>query len=287
MAAAQKRDWEGPSRRRVPRFDLQAPVDVTVVRSGMPSTVPGRSANLGEHGIAAVIAGALIPGETVDVEIKLSPTTEPLQLHAIVRYQEQQRCGLEFVAMTPAQRAVIREWARDPQSEVKITAPVNAKIPHNDHAGESPANAQPGRSRRKSRRFGITVLALLVIGAALFWWRWDRSWRQLESRLYASTSSAEEKPTVRVPAEAIQKLLVHRVEPAYPPQAREQNLQGIIALDIIVGRDGSVRSVRPLNGPDVLAKAAVDALRWWKFEPYRVKGEPVVVESTVAVEFKR
>jgi protein TonB len=85
----------------------------------------------------------------------------------------------------------------------------------------------------------------------------------------------------------MQKLLVHRVEPAYPADARKANLQGIIALDIIVGRDGSVVSMHPLNGPEVLARAAMDALRWWKFEPYRVNGEPAVVETTVAVEFKR
>jgi protein TonB len=45
--------------------------------------------------------------------------------------------------------------------------------------------------------------------------------------------------------------------------------------------------MRPLNGPDVLSRAAMDALRWWKFEPYRVNGEPTAVETTVAVEFKR
>jgi protein TonB len=85
----------------------------------------------------------------------------------------------------------------------------------------------------------------------------------------------------------MEKLLVHRVAPSYPAEARKARLQGIIALDIVVGRDGSVVSMRPLNGPDVLARAALDALRWWKFEPYRVNGEPVAVETTVAVEFKR
>ena len=85
----------------------------------------------------------------------------------------------------------------------------------------------------------------------------------------------------------MQKLLVHRVDPIYPADARQQNLQGIIALDIVVGPDGSVASTRALNGPDVLARAAMDALRWWKFQPYRVNGEPVTVETTVAVEFKR
>jgi len=77
------------------------------------------------------------------------------------------------------------------------------------------------------------------------------------------------------------------VEPIYPAEARQANLQGIIALDIVVGRDGSVVSIHALNGPDVLARAAMDALRWWRFEPYRVNGQAAAVETTVAVEFKR
>jgi protein TonB len=85
----------------------------------------------------------------------------------------------------------------------------------------------------------------------------------------------------------MQKLLVHRVEPVYPAEARQSKLEGTIALHIVVGRDGSVVSMHALNGPEVLARAAMDALRWWKFEPYRLNGEPAVVETTVAVEFKQ
>lgn len=289
MAAAQKRDWDGPSRRRVPRFDLQAPVDVTVVRSGMPNTVPGRSTNLCERGVAAVISGELVPGETVEVEIKLSPTTEPLQMHAIVRYQDKQRCGLEFVAMTSEQKALIREWARDPRLEGSVTGAVAAKLDKKEGIRHDPFAAHSGtRDRRPGlRRVGVAALLLLIVGAAILAWRWNRGWHQLESGLRSSQGPGQEKPPERVAADVMQKLLVHRVEPAYPPQAREQNLQGIIALDIVVGPDGSVRSVRALNGPDVLARAATEALRWWKFEPYVVKGESVPVESTVAVEFKR
>jgi len=109
----------------------------------------------------------------------------------------------------------------------------------------------------------------------------------MESGLKKMPTTDDDKPRAQVPAEVMEKLLVHRVEPVYPPDARTQNLQGIIALDITVGRDGSVIAMHPLNGPDLLAQAAMDALRWWKFEPYRMNGEPVVVESRVAVEFKR
>ena len=45
--------------------------------------------------------------------------------------------------------------------------------------------------------------------------------------------------------------------------------------------------MHPLNGPEVLASAAMDSLRWWKFQPYRINGEPAVVETTLAIEFKR
>jgi len=290
MTTGQKREWEGPSRRRVPRFELQAPVDVTVVRSGMPTTVPGLSTNLGERGIAAVISGELVPGETVEVEIKLSPTTEPLQLHAIVRYQDQKRCGLEFVAMTAEQKALIREWARDPRHETTATGTAAAKLDKKEtvvHSSSAPALPDTAKTRRGLRRFGLSVLLMLIIGGAIFVWRWNLGWHQIESGLRSAQGLREEKLPERVPADVMQKLLLHRVEPAYPPQAREENLQGIIAVAIVVGPDGSVRSVRALNGPDVLARAAMDALRWWKFEPYRVKGEPVAVESTLAVEFKR
>jgi TonB family protein len=289
MTTGQKRDWEGPSRRRVPRFELQAPVDVTVVRSGMPNTIPGRSTNLCERGIAAVIAGELVAGETVEIELKLSPSTEPLQMHAIVRYQDQKRCGLEFVAMTPEQKALIREWARDPKHEGTATGTAAAKAEKIQTVVDRPAETHTGarRRRRGGWRLGTAVLFVLIFVGAFFAWRWNRGWHQIEAGLRPAGGVGEQKPAVRVPADVMQKLLVHRVEPAYPPQAREQNLQGIIALDIVVGPDGSVRSVRALNGPDVLARAATDALRWWKFEPYRVKGEAVSAESTVAVEFKR
>lgn len=291
----EKRGWDGISRRRVPRFSMRAPLDVTVLRSGIPDTVPGRSTDVGERGIAAMIAGELIPGETVGVEIVLSASIDPLRTRAIVRHQDKLRCGLEFVAMSAEQRAVIRDWAREPKTN-KQTSPaavsVFEKIEKSESSKKSvspgafqPSN--PNQGRKRYLRPSLIVLLVMMVGAAVFAWRWNRGWQELESGLRASETAAADKPSVQVPTEVMERLLVHRVEPAYPPEARKQNLQGIIALDIIVGRDGSVVSVRPLNGPDVLARAAIDALRWWTFEPYRVNGEPAVVETTLALEFKK
>jgi protein TonB len=84
----------------------------------------------------------------------------------------------------------------------------------------------------------------------------------------------------------MEKLVTHRVDPDYPLEARQAKLQGVIELDVVVGRDGSVSEVRARNGPAVLAQAAMDAMRWWRFEPYQIDGKPVVVQTTVAMEFK-
>src|ERR1700737_1478687 len=99
------RGWDRPSRRRLPRYRVQAPLDVTVLRSGIPDTVPGRSVNLCERGLSAMLAQELVPGEAVAIEVQLSPVTPPLRTRAIVRYQEKLRSGLEFVGMPTDQRA--------------------------------------------------------------------------------------------------------------------------------------------------------------------------------------
>lgn len=302
---AQIRGWIGPSRRRVPRFLMQAPLDVTVLRSGIPDTVPGRSMNVCERGIAAMLAGELVPGETVGVEVRLSQVASPLRMRAMVRHQDKLRCGLEFLGLSAEQRAAIRDWAKGSKARTEMGASPAASLAltpaptgalgeerrEADTGGASGASsngaATPRKPKKRRRWVGWVLLVLLAVAAAAFWWKWNRGWEELESGLKIAETASAEKPQAQVPAEVMEKLLIHRVEPAYPAEARKANLQGIIALDIVVGRDGSVVSMHALNGPEVLSRAAMDALRWWKFEPYRVNGEPAVVETTVAVEFKR
>jgi TonB family protein len=289
-AGAQAHNWSGVSRRREPRFPLQAILDVTVLRSGIPDTVPGRSVNMCEHGIGAMLAQELVPGEAVAVEVQLPLITAPLRARAIVRYQDKLRSGLEFVGMSADQRPAIRNWAKEAKAETQVSAsPVLAIATKSGAAsGRNPKTLSSVVQRPKKKRFGLgwTIFVVFVAFAAVvFWRRWNRGWEELETG--SPETAYAQKPQARVPAEVMEKLLVHRVEPTYPAAARKANLQGIVALDIVVGRDGSVVNMHALNGPEVLARAAMDALRWWKFEPYRVNGEPAVVETTVAVEFKR
>jgi len=279
----------------VPRFLMQAQVDLTVLRSGVPDTVPGRSVNVCERGVAAIVAAELVAGESVAVELHLPSLAEPLRTRALVRYQDRLLCGLEFVSLSAEQRASIRDWAEEAKAtaeETSVSAAVNVtekKGTEEKRGADSPVGAKPPTKGRWKFRgwWCLVALSLLLIAVAIWWWRWNRSWSELEFGVRTSQASGAEKPRAQVPAEVMQKLLVHRVEPVYPAEARRERMEGTIALDIVVGRDGAVLRMHALNGPDVLARAAIDALRWWKFEPYRINGEPAVVETTLAVEFKR
>ena len=288
-AGAQERAWNGPSRRHGSRFVVRAPMDVTVLRSGIPDTLPGRSVNLSERGLAAILAGDLLPGETVGVEIRLPMAADSLRTRALVRHQENVCCGMEFLSLSPEQQAGIRHWAELSKAKIAPESPGPLVNEAPDPAVATPDLSGPADSRlhnRKARqRIWVPLLAITALLAAILWWRWNRSWEQLESGQPNYAAISADQPRVQVPAEVMQKLLIHKVEPDFTV-GRRAHLQGIIVLEIVVGRDGSVIGMHAVNGPDVLARSAMGAVRSWKFEPYRVNGEPAIIGTTVAVEFR-
>jgi TonB family protein len=135
------------------------------------------------------------------------------------------------------------------------------------------------------RRAAWVALVGTFLLAAAGWWHWRRAWGELESQI-PSSQKPSQQPRVYVPAEAMERLLIHKIEPIYPDAARQANIQGIVILDTVIGPDGTVIDVRPISGPEELTAAAVDAIKWWRFQPYQAKGRPVEVETKLAVEFR-
>jgi len=90
---------------------------------------------------------------------------------------------------------------------------------------------------------------------------------------------------VRVSQGVSQGLLVRRVQPNYPPLARQARISGTVVLHAVISKDGSIENLTLVSGHPMLAPAAIDAVKQWKYRPYLLNGEPVEVDTEVLVNF--
>ena len=90
---------------------------------------------------------------------------------------------------------------------------------------------------------------------------------------------------IRVPARIAEANLVYDVAPKYPPEAGRARIEGTVVLLAVIGRDGTVEDVRVKSGLSVLAQAAIEAVKQWRYRPYLLNGEPVEVDSQVTINF--
>lgn len=100
----------------------------------------------------------------------------------------------------------------------------------------------------------------------------------------SSGGALSDSGRVRISAEALQ-VLSHPVDPNYPLLAREMKVQGSVILDALIGRDGSIQALKIVSGPTILATAAMEAVRQWRFKPYLQAGQAVETEARITVNF--
>jgi len=79
--------------------------------------------------------------------------------------------------------------------------------------------------------------------------------------------------------------LVHKVLPEYPQMARAQHMEGAVVLDAVIGKDGSVRDVRAISGNALLARAAIKAVKYWRYNPSELNGEPLETSTRITLNF--
>jgi TonB family protein len=92
---------------------------------------------------------------------------------------------------------------------------------------------------------------------------------------------------VHLSEEAARGLLVHSVDPVYPPEAAAQKVQGSVVLQAVIGRDGSVEDLKIVRGYFVLGRAAIAAVKQWRFQPYMLNGHPAETQTVLTVNFNR
>jgi periplasmic protein TonB len=90
---------------------------------------------------------------------------------------------------------------------------------------------------------------------------------------------------IRVGGNVTAARVLNRVNPVYPPLARQTRISGTVRLHAIIAKDGTVQQLEVMSGHPLLVQAALDAVRQWRYQPTLLNGEPVEVDTTVDVIF--
>jgi TonB family protein len=90
---------------------------------------------------------------------------------------------------------------------------------------------------------------------------------------------------IRVGGNVQQANLIQKVTPHYPPQAKQDRMQGKVQFTVLIGKDGHVQNVELVSGEPVLADAAKEAVAQWVYKPTLLNGQPVEVLTQVDVNF--
>jgi periplasmic protein TonB len=90
---------------------------------------------------------------------------------------------------------------------------------------------------------------------------------------------------VRVSSGVVQALLVHQVRPQYPQLALQARIQGMVVLQAMITKDGTVQDLRVVSGHPLLTEAAIVAVKQWRYRPYHLNNEPVAVDTEINVNF--
>ena len=90
---------------------------------------------------------------------------------------------------------------------------------------------------------------------------------------------------VRVSTGVATGLLIRKVTPNYPPLAKQARIQGSVVLQAEISKDGTIQNLQLISGHPMLAPAAIEAVKQWRYKPYLLNGEPVAEEPQVVVHF--
>jgi protein TonB len=92
--------------------------------------------------------------------------------------------------------------------------------------------------------------------------------------------------TLKISQGVSQGLLIKRVAPKYPQAALAVRAQGTVLIEATVNKEGNVINPKVLSGSPVLAQAALEAVRQWRYKPYYLNGQPVEIQTQITIQFK-
>ncbi len=91
---------------------------------------------------------------------------------------------------------------------------------------------------------------------------------------------------IRVGGNVVPAKLVTKADPVYPPEARDQNVEGAVAVSAVIDQAGEIKDAVVLSGHRLLRDAALDCVRQWRYRPTLIDGEPWPTRLLITIVFK-
>ena len=121
--------------------------------------------------------------------------------------------------------------------------------------------------------------------------------KSLDQISFAPVVPGEQKPVsadtpsvpprrIRISQMVLEGIILEKRMPPYPEAARKNKVEGLVRLHVLISRTGELKTAEVVEGDPLLGQAALDGVRYWKFKPYLLNGEPVEVDSQITVDFR-
>ena len=180
------------------------------------------------------------------------------------------------IQLAPSEQPIDPPGPRSPESP----RPIQVQTAQSAIERPSPAEASPNPSAKPANVLSTATAAAPAPGNT----------SAISSAAAANTGpSARREPRIlpsASPAHMIPGRLIQSVEPLYPRDARALRLEGDVELRVVVGTDGTVRSVKLVSGTPLLAAAAMDAARHFRYSPALLNGQPIETIQTIHMSFR-
>jgi TonB family protein len=150
-------------------------------------------------------------------------------------------------------------------------APVHVTSRNESASSDTSTAPRPGPAREAAPRPTVAAVANSTAAA-------------ISPAPRSPIASQRVKP-VRIASGAADGLLLKKVSPTYPIEAKLVRLEGTVVLRAVIDKTGEVSEVYAVSGPPLLESSAVEAVKQWQYRPYSLNGQPVDVETTVQVVF--
>jgi TonB-like protein len=143
------------------------------------------------------------------------------------------------------------------------------------------AFTQAGRSLAKAGNlppdYGATCEALVAHAKELY--------PDSPSSCDTSLPLEDSMQSVLMGGKVVEALLIRKVQPQYPAEAKQQHISGTEEFSAAIGADGNIHELELIKGVLALYSAARDAVLQWRYRPVLVQGKPVTVRTDIVVSF--